>query len=467
MRMIDDVVRQFRNGLTDLVQDLDGTALTPDTFVGFIGNLKSLISEIGLRAFTETVLRHEEASDIVESGGQLHRYKMDSDKEWITPFGLAVIPRRYFQPDRGGEGTVPLDVRCGMVDRPMTPDVEEICAFSGAHLVPREVETLLGKLLPHRPSATAIQHVIQHVSAFAERAEGTVEEAMRKHVPLSTKGDVLVQSWDGVTVPLREKGKKTGRKPERPGVREDDADTSPTAWKEAGVATISIYSQDEEGRPVRLDTRYLARMPETGMARLLEQQNSIVSPLLRNRALRRIVFLCDGKHAIWTAAEKLESYPMATLILDFFHAAEHLSKAAEALFGKKSVPAKRWYNKNRERLRDAVGGARSAIRSMQYCLGKRRLRKGSERYKTVKRVIGYFRRNLPKMAYADFRAQGLPIGSGPVEAACKTVVNARLKRSGMRWTRDGGQRVLNLRTHVLSKRWDVFWDTYMGERQAA
>ena len=83
------------------------------------------------------------------------------------------------------------------------------------------------------------------------------------------------------------------------------------------------------------------------------------------------------------------------------------------------------------------------------------------------RVIGYFRRNLPKMAYADFRAQGLPIGSGPVEAACKTVVGARIKRSGMRWTREGGQRVLNLRTHVLSKRWDVFWNTYLEIRQAA
>ena len=466
MRMIDDVVRRFRNGLTDLVQDLDGTGLTPDTFVGFIGNLKSLLSEIGLRAFTETVLRHEEASDSVESDGQLHRYKMDSDKEWITPFGLAVIPRRYFQHDRGGEGVVPLDVRCGMVDRPMTPDVEEMCAFSGAHLVPREVETLLGKLLPHRPSATAIQHVIQHVGAFAEQAEDVVESALRKQTPLSTKGDVLVQSWDGVTVPLREKGKKTGRKPERPGVRQDDTDTSPTAWKEAGVATISIYSQDEKGRPVRLDTRYLARMPESGMVRLLEQQNSIVSPLLRNRVLRRIVFLCDGKPAIWTAAEKLESYPMATLILDFFHATEHLSKAAEALFGKNSVPGKRWYNRNRERLRDVLGGVESAIRSMQYYLGKLKRRKGSERHKTVMRVIGYFRRNLSKMAYAEFRTQGLPIGSGPVEAACKTVVGARIKRSGMRWTREGGQKVLNLRTHVLSKRWDVFWNTYLEIRQA-
>ena len=183
MRMIDDVVRQFRNGLTDLVRELDGTGLTPTTFVGFVGKLKVLINEVGLQAFVETVLRHEETEGVVEHDGQLHRFKMDSDKEWITPFGLAVVPRRYFQPDRGGEGVVPLDLRCGMADRPMTPDVEELCAFSAAHLVPREVETLLGKLLPHRPSATAIQHVLQHVGQFAEKEEVEVEAGNAVQIP--------------------------------------------------------------------------------------------------------------------------------------------------------------------------------------------------------------------------------------------------------------------------------------------
>ena len=81
-------------------------------------------------------------------------------------------------------------------------------------------------------------------------------------------------------------------------------------------------------------------------------------------------------------------------------------------------------------------------------------------------MIRYFRRNQSKMAYADFRARGLPIGSGPVEAACKTVVAARLKRSGMRWSRIGGQYVLNLRVHVLSNRWEVFWKAYRQHRAA-
>ncbi len=465
MHMVDDIVRQFRSGLTDLVRDLDGKGLKPTTFVGFIGDLKTLINKVALDAFVQVVLEHEEKADVVEHGGQQHRFKMNSEKEWLTPFGLAVVSRRYFQPDRGGEGTVPLDVRCGMVDRPMTPDVEELCAFSAAHLVPREVETLLGKMLPHRPSATAIQHVIQHVSEFADQKEAEIEAAMRKQAPLSRKGDVLVQSWDGVTVPLREKGTKTGRKPERPGVRENDS--TPTAWKEAGVATISMYTRDEEGAPVRLDTRYLARMPEPGMVRLLDQQNAVVEPLLHNRQLREIVIICDGKPSIWTAAERQRSYPMATLILDFFHAAEHLSKASKALFGKMSVPGKRWYTKNRHRLRDAEDGATAVIRSMQYYLAKQRLRIGSERRKTVKRVIAYFRRNLAMMDYAAFRTRGLPIGSGPVEAACKTVVGARIKRSGMRWTRSGGQHVLNLRIHVLSDRWDVFWNTYLDGRKSA
>jgi hypothetical protein len=465
MRIVDEVVGQFRNGLIGLVRDLDGERLTPKTFVGFIAQLKKLLNEAGLKAFVETMLRHEEHGDVFEHGGKTHRFKMESDKEWITPFGLAVVSRRYFQPDRGGEGVVPMDLRCGMVDRPMTPDVEELCAFSAAHLVPREVETLLGKLLPHAPSATAIQHVVRHVGTFAEQAEANIEMVMQKEAPLSSEGDVLVQSWDGVTAPLREKGPKTGRKPERPGIREDDETL--TVWKEAGVAAISIYGRNDEGEPVRLDTRYLARMPESGMARLLEQQNTVVEPLLHNRALREIVFLCDGKESIWTAAQKLNSHPMATSILDFWHAAEHLSKAAEALFGKQSVPGKRWYERHRVTLRDEDGGATSVIRSMQYHLKKLGLRKGSDRYRTVRRVIAFFRRNLDKMDYAGFRKRGLPIGSGPVEAACKTVVGARLKRSGMRWTREGGQHVLNLRTHVLSHRWQVFWTTYLDSRATA
>jgi hypothetical protein len=457
------VLERLRENLTGLLQKVEASGLTPETFMELVADLKVAANEAALVALMETVLRYEEQGDVVRHGGQLHRFKLVSDKEWLTPFGLATIPRNYFQPDAGGKGVVPLDEHCGMTDRYMTPDVEELRAYASAHLVPAEVERFVGKVLAQGPSAKAIKRVIEDVGSFAEQAEARIEKRMRKAAPLSRKGDVLVQSWDGVNTPLRETGTKTGRKPQRPGVRADDR--TPTVWKEAGVAAISIYGRDEKGYAERLDTRYLARMPESGMKRLLEQQNELVKPLLENRRLREVVLLCDGKRSIWNAAESLCSFPRATLILDFYHASEHLSKAAEAIFGAKSIDGRRWYEKYRERLRDEYGGATAAIRSLEY--HARKARRGSTRWKTIRGVINYFRSNLEKMNYADFQDRGLPIGSGPVEAACKTVVGARLKRSGMRWSREGGQNVLNLRVHVLSGRWDVFWRCYLDERRAA
>ena len=71
------------------------------------------------------------------------------------------------------------------------------------------------------------------------------------------------------------------------------------------------------------------------------------------------------------------------------------------------------------------------------------------------------------MTYAEFRNRGLPIGSGVVEAACKTLVKQRMGRSGMRWSRQGGQPVLTLRAYVRSGRWDAFWKEYCTLKAAA
>jgi len=99
------------------------------------------------------------------------------------------------------------------------------------------------------------------------------------------------------------------------------------------------------------------------------------------------------------------------------------------------------------------------IRSLSY--HRRKLRKRSEHYRQASVELGYFRNNRDKMDYASYHAAGLIISSGPVEAAAKTIVGHRLKRSRMRWTRHGGQQILNLRVLVQSKRWDPFWNWYL------
>jgi hypothetical protein len=463
-QVIREVTADFNQSLASLVKDVRPDDLTPASFRGLLEGLKVVVNEAGLQALVGIVASLEEAREIVEHGGKRHRFKQTSEKEWLTPFGLTSIRRRYYQPDAGGQGVVPLDVRCGMVGRFATPDVEELMALASSNLVPKEVETLLGKALPHGPSATAVQRVLKDVGSFAEAHDDAIEAVMNVEAPLATDGDVCVISWDGVNIPLREPGAKTGRPRERPGGK--DTKTTPTAWKEAGVSCISIYASptDPEEEPIRLDKRYFARMPETGMTRLLAQQKAAVSDLLQRRrhAFREVAVICDGKRSIWNVVQDTSTYGVATEILDFYHAAEHLSRAAEALFGKASKRAKAWFARYRKKMRDEDGGTNAALRSLRYY--RKRLRLRSEAHKTVTGVIGYFTRNRHRMNYADFRARGLPIGSGPVEAACKTLVNARLKRSGMRWTREGGQHVLNLRRHEKADRWDTFWSYYLNTR---
>jgi len=135
-----------------------------------------------------------------------------------------------------------------------------------------------------------------------------------------------------------------------------------------------------------------------------------------------------------------------------------LSLAAEALFGKGSEEATRWYDKYRKKLIEEALGARSVLHSMDYFETAHGLSKARRDALATQRTL--FERNQSKMTYADFRRHGLPIGSGPVEAACKTLVKTRLCRSGMRWSREGGQRILDIRTYINSNRWDAFWKHY-------
>ena len=133
--------------------------------------------------------------------------------------------------------------------------------------------------------------------------------------------------------------------------------------------------------------------------------------------------------------------------------------------GKGTEAAKAWYATYRLILRDGSGGVASLIRSIDYHVKKDRRSKSVRA--AVARERGYFLRNKNKMNYAQWRAHGLPIGSGPVEAACKTLVKTRLGRSGMRWSRKGGQRILDLRTYVKSNRWDSAWQEITALQRAA
>ena len=137
-------------------------------------------------------------------------------------------------------------------------------------------------------------------------------------------------------------------------------------------------------------------------------------------------------------------------MVDFFHVCEHLSKLSELFFGDPSE-AQTWYKKYRTLLKEDAKGAAKLLRAVRY------RRSIAKKNPEIDAEIRYLQHNRTRMNYFEFRQKGLPIGSGVVEAACKNLIGARMKKSGMRWTIDGGQTVLTLRSLILSNRWENFW----------
>ena len=149
----------------------------------------------------------------------------------------------------------------------------------------------------------------------------------------------------------------------------------------------------------------------------------------------KLAVVADGAKDNWTFLESLQP---DVILVDFWHAAQHLSAAADAAFGKGTAAAKAWFEKWRHVLRHDPNGASKVIDALRY-----QLRKG-EKADEIRAELGYFRNNRSRMNYAEAASAGFAIGSGAVEAANKVLVTSRMKRSGQRWGREGGQGVLTL-----------------------
>lgn len=159
----------------------------------------------------------------------------------------------------------------------------------------------------------------------------------------------------------------------------------------------------------------------------------------------RLVFITDG--AVWIQHYLEQRYPAATHILDYYHAVEHLA-AFSGLHFRKAKDGSQWLDRQRGcLLTDGVEGVLSNLE----CLTKL----SASAQESRRQVVGYYRRNRHRMDYGRFQQRGLQIGSGPMEAAHRTVVQCRMKRSGQRWSDEGAQAMLNLRVASKSGRWHL------------
>ena len=175
-----------------------------------------------------------------------------------------------------------------------------------------------------------------------------------------------------------------------------------------------------------------------------------------------LVFVGDGAAWVWKTAQTL--FPRATQVLDWYHAMEHIWAVGRAKFGSKEKELWAWVTRLETQLYSGkVQAVIEALQTVAAELGtpdqalSEQARALDPRW-IAHRNVGYFEDNRERMNYPAYRAQGLPIGSGVVESACKHVVASRCKRAGMRWDESGAENILALRCLALNERWDSAWE---------
>ena len=461
--IIGDCVEVFKQNLETVCTNLGDKSLTSDTLAEFCTGLKNAVAQTGLTALKIYLEGNDTAAPWLMREERKYRFKAKRKKEVLTPFGTLTLFRSVYQADSGGASIVPLDEACGLRGLSAMREVREAALFGAAHLTPVEVSQMMQKMALFAPSPTAIKNMVQAAGTLLEETFEPLLNVVRGSETAPRETRVMVASLDGANVLLNESGVKKGRPPEQPGITSSDK----SSYRNAMVGSISLYGAipPEQDRPERLLSRYVAQMPEDGFPTF---KRKFLAELEHHERMPgsgvKKILLCDGHRSIWSFARREDRFSAYEWLLDFHHASGHLSLAAEAIFGKGSDAAKVWYRKWRSNLLEQRDGVAGLLRSLgRYA--KRKLPK--ERRQQLAGQVTFFSRNRALMAYADFRQRGLPIGSGPVEAACKSLVKQRLCRSGMRWSRPGGQPVLALRSIIKSNRWEALWPTLCKSQERA
>jgi len=381
------------------------------------------LGKSGASGLSELFSQNDECAKAIIHDGQKHYHKFLALGRYLTLLGEISLKRGIYQSNKANRSICPLEVKLKFLNDYVSFAAAEYICYSLASMTLGEFVKHCKKWTLMKPSEGTVKRVLQYVGEFLETSEFL--HTIQSNQTVSKQAVTLAMSMDSTSVLIRKKG-----------------------WKHATAATISTYDTDGN----RLDTVYVGRMPEKGKIqakRLLEKE---VEAITKKHKFKHIVCIADGARDLWLFFHK--KYPNAIHVVDFFHVCEHLSKLSELLF-KDSSDAKAWYKKHRTILKEDPNGASKVIRAVRYRRSK--AKENSE----IESELKYLQRNRRKMSYFELQQNNLPIGSGVVEAACKNLIGARMKKSGMRWSINGGQAVLTLRSLILSDRWEEFWTFFV------
>ena len=348
-----------------------------------------------------------------------------------------------------------MEIRLGIEVGAATPALAERTAALAIDSTQGETLTALRREHAVTWSVSTLRAVVEavRVGVVSQGRDASVAKVLawleQADASRGARKPVLAVGRDGIFVPIR----------------------GQESYREAAAATLSVY--DRRGR--RLGTLYLGRMPEPGQQTISDQLTELIQEVLRQWSgpVPRLAYVTDAGHhptAYYRRVLKRMTHPCRPRerlhwewVVDYYHAASYVYALSEALF-RTPRESQAWAHKMCRWLKtkpDAVNRilhSAAAIRSRRVMLGTA---------KAYREAYGYLRAHIRHLDYSRYKALHLPIGSGVAEAACKTVFTQRLKRSGMGWGVEGGQRIVDLRVLQLSGVWTEVYQSYLQSKTCA
>ena len=374
--------------------------------------------------------------------GHAAHYHDSRPKQLLTALGPVRFQRSYYVCPHCHQAQSPRDRELDVEGVSCSPGVRRMLAVVGSESSFDQGREQLELLAGIEVTAKAVERHAEAIGSDIEvRQQSEIGRAKQLELPVAGGPAVplLYIEMDGTGIPVA--------KPETEG-RAGKVDGQPARTREVKLGCLFTQtSTDSEGRPVRDEdsTSYVAAI-ETAEAFGLR----LYTEAWRrgwSRAQKKVV-IGDGAIWIWNLAD--QHFPSAIQIVDLYHARQHLWDLSAKLSPNDSKGLRQWIARCLDRLE------RGKIEALVKIL--RDSPPGTDELaKTIANEAEYFERNAERMRYPAFRAQGLFVGSGVVEAGCKVVIGARLKCSGMFWTVRGANAIIALRCCRISRRFEDYW----------
>ncbi len=382
--------------------------------------------------------QHAPPEEILCQCGQLMYSRGRRSKQLLSTLGKIPFERSLLQCRQCRRRRFPDDERLDIVRTSYSPGVRRLMARAGSQTQFGQAAEDLLCYAGLKVQAREIERVAEEVGRQVEQWLCAQQEQILKvntpAVPPVSLAKFYI-SFDGTGVPVR-KNELVGR-------RGKQADGSARTREAKLGCVFTQVGLDKKGQPERDpdSTTYVGAI----------ESSTLFGWRIYAEALRRglaqakeVIVLTDGARYNRTIAQT--HFPEAVHIVDLFHAYEHLTAMAKLLWGQEAKAPKAW--------RDLLEAGE--INRLMQEAGKQ-LPQSPQGKKTLLKELGYFKNNAAQMRYAEYRARKYFVGSGVVEAGCRTVIGERLKQSGMRWSVRGANAIMALRCCNLSGRFEDFW----------